>query len=173
MTKSPMLWGAGLACALGGAVAGNALGSTPVLDRSTIGSFYQSHGTVEGLAPPREAPPDHYPLVTRAGTIPVGELSMRGLYSQRRYRALAYYTGYLPAEATIEEYPSDWDQRYAAFDEIHQSREPSAGADLRHETADAAAHSAEPPLQLAAGPATVNPEGNAKLIDVKATLAMR
>lgn len=173
MIKSPMLWGAGLACALGGAaVAGNALGSTPILDRPTFGSYYQSHDIAEGIEAAREPLPDHYPLVTRAGTIPVGELSMRGLYSQRRYRALAYYTDYVPAEATSDEYRSDWDQRYAALDESQQIGDPSPGTDLRDDAADASSTPAEP-LQLAAGPANVSSQGNARLVDVHATLAMR
>ena len=87
MTKSPVLWGAGLACALGGAVAGTALGSTPVVDRPIIGTFTQAHDSAslsrgDGAA----ALPDHYPLITRHGTIPVEQLAERGLYSQTRFR---------------------------------------------------------------------------------------
>lgn len=170
MTKSPMLWGAGLACALGGAIAGNALGSTPVLDRSTIGSFYQAHETAPGDQAQREPLPDHYPLVTRAGTVPVGELSMRGLYSQRRYRALAYYADYVPTEAMLDDRRTEWQPMgYARADE---PIEPSSEAIARHDAERGSAEPAEA-LQLAGGPATVQGEGNAKLVDVKAVLAMR
>lgn len=172
MTMSPMLWGAGLACALGGAIAGNALGSTPILDRPTFGSFYQTHQGAEWHEVDEESPPDHYPLVTRDGVVPVGELSMRGLYSQRRYRALAYYTDFMPTEASIEEYPSDWDKRYAAFDDAGKIAEPSPSAAMPDASTDTAPAPAVP-LQLAAGPASVSSEGNAKMVDVQATLAMR
>ena len=169
MTMSPMLWGAGLACALGGAIAGNALGSTPPLDRSTIAMLYQTHETTEGMSAEGERPPDHYPLVTRNGTVPVGELAMRGLYSQRRYQAYLYAADYAPAEAVYEDYQPGEEWR----DE--RTREALAAADAANHSEFAADAEKEAvlPLQLAAGPATVSPEGNAKLIDVQATLAMR
>ena len=164
MTKSPVLWGAGLACALGGAIAGNALGSTPPLDHSIVASFYQTHETSEQPARDNEPLPDHYPLVTKAGTVPVGELSMRGLYSQRRYRAFAYAADYGPSDAHVDEwrYREDWrpqvtDEALAIGDPVPEPV-PSEAAE---------------PLQLAAGPASLAPEGQAKTVDVNAALAMR
>lgn len=169
MTVSPMLWGAGLACALGGAIAGNALGSAPPLDRSTIATYYQTHETTEGLAPEGERPPDHYPLVTRSGTVPMGELAMRGLYSQARYRAYLYAADYKPAEAVYQEYQPGEEWRdaptRAALALGDPAPEPGPEADAESEASE--------PLQLAAGPASVDPEGRAKLVDVNATLAMR
>ena len=166
MTKSPMLWGAGLACALGGAIAGNALGSTPVLDRSTVADFYQVHETAEPTARQGEPPRDHYPLVTPSGTVPVGELAMRGLYSQRRYRAFAYAADYAPSEMDVEEWQPNDDWRPRARDEALAIGDPKP---------EPAGNESEPaePLQLAAGPASIPGEGKAKVVDVNATLAMR
>lgn len=163
MTKSPMLWGAGLACALGGAIAGNALGSTPMLDRSTVADFYQSHETTEKEAAAGEPLPDHYPLVTKAGTVPVGELAMRGLYSQRRYRALAYAVDYVPSQVHVAEwrYTDDW--RPQSEDKAVAVGDPAPEPDVQDQASE--------PLQLAAGPASI--DGQAKTVDVSAALAMR
>ena len=166
MTKSPMLWGAGLACALGGAVAGNALGSTPVLDRSTIATFYQTHESAEPLAREGQPLPDHYPLVTLNGTVPVGELAMRGLYSQARYRAYAYAVDYVPSEVHVEEWQPNEDWRPQVTDE------PLAIGDPAPQPAVPESDAVEP-LQLAAGPASIAGEGQAKTVDVNAALAMR
>lgn len=162
MTKSPILWGAGLACALGGAFAGNAVGSTPPLDRSTIAMIYQSHVGAVQDARPRELLPNHYPLVTMQGTVPVTELATRGLYSQRRYRALFQAVDYTPVQSEAATDPAE---AYAGY----QTPGESAQAGDTQPTEVPAQ-----PLQLAAGPATVAiTRGNAKLIDVQATLAMR
>ncbi len=167
MTKSP-IWGAGLACVLGGAVAGNALGSTQPLDRSTIQTFYQSHEMAEGRAEEAVRPPDHYPLVTRNGTVPVGELATRGLYSQARYRAYLYPAEYAPAEVGYEEYRPGEEWRDAP------TREALALGDPHVQTEDAMTESdGAEPLQLAAGPANVESVGQAKMVDVNAALAMR
>lgn len=165
MTKSPVLWGAGLVCALGGAIAGNALGSTPPLHRSTVAMMYQSHDIAIRDATAREPLPDHYPLVTRRGTVPVAELSTRGLYSQARYRAYLHAADYDQAELAAADYRPDEELvRYQGTDQSIRIGDPDVG----RERADPA------PLQLAAGPATVATlQGNAKLIDVEATLAMR
>lgn len=169
MTRSPILWGAGLACALGGAVAGSALGSTPMLDRSTIASLYTVHDTAYGHKAAADAPPDQYPLVTREGTVPVAELGTRGLYSQARYRAYAYAMNRLSAETETAEWQPD-----AQFAHYESSDEGPRGGDA--EIPVEAGHDEQvrsEPLELAAGPATVTAPGHAKLIDVQATLAMR
>lgn len=161
MTKSPMLWGAGLACALGGAVAGNALGSTPPLDRSTIAMMYQSHETTMPDAADRLPPPDHYPLVTRQGTVPVAELSTRGLYSQRRYQAVLYAADYGPSELAVADYgPGEDLVRYEGRDEAVRIGDPPPSE-------------AAEPLDLAEPATMAATQGNARLIDVEATLAMR
>lgn len=164
MTKSPKLWGAGLACALGGAIAGNALGSTPVLGRATVADFYQTHQTTEQQARQSKPLPDHYPLVTRAGTVPVGELATRGLYSQRRYRAFADAAGYVPPEVDVEAWQPGEDWRPQAKDEALAIGDPAP---------QPAAIDAAEPLQLAAGPANLSSEGQVRTVDVNAALAMR
>lgn len=167
MIRSPMLWGAGLACALGGAVAGTALGSTPILDRPALGTYYQSHemapasSTVE-----RRVLPDHYPLETRDGTIPVAALADRGLYSQRRYRAL--YASYENPQAQFAEasYHVQADEpRFPSHDDGLSIGDPAPE--------QAAPTEAEPPLDLATGPSTLTAAGRAKTIDVETALAMR
>ena len=168
MTKSPMLWGAGLACALGGAVAGTALGSTPILDRPVFGSFYQSHNDTATAAQAERQLPDHYPLVTREGTVPVAQLAERGLYSQSRYRAYVY-ADYTPPEVQLDEYRPGEEWRDEATREAYAmaDRATSPGPSGEPET------KASEPLQLAAGPANVEGHGDAKLVDVNAALAMR
>lgn len=156
MARSSILWGVGLTCAVGGAWAGNALGSAPITDRSTIGMFYQSHETAYADGENQRALPNHYPLVTRTGTIPVAELSDRGLFSQARYSA----------HRVAADYAADG---------------PGPGLDEmdREEMAPAQYHSAVvvpearpvQPLAMDDGPAQI--AGRAKTIDVQATLAMR
>lgn len=168
MTRSPILWGAGLACALGGAVAGNALGSTPVLDRSTIGMFYQQHQTAYADPAPRQPLPDHYPLVTKNGTVSVAELSTRGLYSQARYRAYLQAADYAEAEVAYEEYRPDSEWRDEETRAVFAMADPAQAEPAAEPPGEAAA-----PLQLAAGPADVTGGGQAKLVNVSAALAMR
>lgn len=165
MTKSPILWGAGLACALGGAVAGNALGSTPVLDRPTVGAFYQQHDLDYNEAT-QEPLPQHYPLVTREGTVPVAALSDRGLYSQRRYRAVAVAAEYTPAEAEALSSYEPTPVSYSSGDESLAVGDPGPGRAITGDMQPVAAS----PLQLEA-PATVRASGNAKTVSVTLALA--
>lgn len=159
MTIALHVLGAGLACAVGGAIAGNALGSAPVLDRSTLTTLYQSHETVAKAESDRTLP-DHYPLVTRAGTVPVAALSERGLYSQARYRAFMAVD-----DAPRQPEPAAWEPENWA--------EPAPPAP-EQATDEPAFEEAEPaePLQLAAGAAGVTATGGAKLVKVSAALAM-
>ncbi len=155
MNKSPILWGAGLACALGGALAGNAVGSTPVTDRSTIAMFYQAHKAAFADRDERRALPNHYPLVTRNGVVEVAQLSDRGLFSQSRYR---------PTHAAVA---------YASADD----RDPGPGLEEGYASSPAQAspiiEASAPaePLSLAQGPSQI--AGQARIIDVQAALAMR
>lgn len=161
MMSSPILWGAGLACALVGAVAGSAVGSTPMLDRSTIAELASvGSGGGEaggGASAARNALlPDHYPLVTRQGTVPVAALSTRGLYSQKRYQVAMLYND---GEAAMHDAPYDPDA-----DGLHYASEPpSLGA---------VPAMPDGPHEVSAGPATDQHDGEAKIIDVSATLAL-
>lgn len=164
-----MMWGAGLACALGGAVAGTALGSTPVLDRPTIGAFYQSHDQAAGsLAAEERVLPDHYPLVTRNGTVSVAELADRGLYSQRRYRAVFYAVDSGPGYA-----PASYEPDQPRYTDEDPALRVGDAADARPNSQWVERDAAPEPLQLAAGPATIAASGQAKTVNVEAALAMR
>lgn len=90
MSRSPLLWGAGLVCALGGAIAGTSLGSSPLVAASATAEYYQQHEFSSARLPDAGAAamPDRYPLVTPKGTVPVAQLSERGLFSQARYRVI-------------------------------------------------------------------------------------
>lgn len=164
MTRSPMVWGASLACALGGAFAGHAVGSTPVLMPSELETYYQNHESSAGFDNARTALPDHYPLVTRAGTVPVAALSDRGLYSQRRYQATIMAADYGPMENS-DPVPSDqWRDDALATD--------IPGDGMNTQAREPADNGVEP-LTLAAGPAAVEPVGKAKIVNVAAMMAMR
>ncbi|WP_205958281.1 hypothetical protein [Qipengyuania sediminis] len=153
------LWGAGLAVALGGALAGNALGSVPILDRSTLQTYYQSHDDSMGEEPD-EVLPDHYPLVTPEGTVPVAALSERGLYSQARFRAFAHAYSGDPGPAPLPDYPEPAEAAAEARPVLAMAEDPPTAAEAP----------APAPLRLAAGPAAVAAAGQAKLIDVALTL---
>ena len=90
MNLSPVFLGTCLACALGGAIAGTSLGSTPVLARADTDTMQPSGSPAidhsVAVSQSTQPSPDHYPLVTPRGTVAVANLSERGLYSQTRYR---------------------------------------------------------------------------------------
>lgn len=155
MTKAFILWGTGVACVLGGAATGTALGSTEVADRATLEMYYQSHengSAVMGRAADRKLP-DHYPLVTRSGVVPVEQLADRGLFSQARYRDFDE-SGDDMAVAVYAD--SDFGPRFVDM----ELAPPQDSVD-----ADAA------PAQPLSPPGIAN--GQARLIDVQASLAMR
>lgn len=172
MPQSPILWGAGLACALGGAIAGTTLGSSPLIAAGTSAAYYQSHESGVGQDGEGRVLPDHYPLVTRNGTVPVSQLSDQGLYSQARYREMygsASDTGDRYAFADV---PAD-EPRFQRADQSASIGEATAPREAEYAPVPAAAP--PPPLALADGPATVSSAngGSAKMIDVRAVLAMR
>ena len=167
MTKSPILVAAALACALGGAAAGSALGSTPVTDRSIVGDYYQTHASADTDVAPQGYLPNHYPLVTRQGTVPVAELATRGLYSQARYRAYAETADHRAMElANVADGP-------APFSAETNTHTPERGDSSDRSDQPETRHAPAAPLHLAQGPATLRGEGGAKLIDVAASLALR
>lgn len=172
MSQSPMLWGAGLACALGGAIAGTTLGSSPLIAAGTAAAYFQSHERGVGQDGEGRVLPDHYPLVTRNGTVPVSQLSDRGLYSQARYREMYGSPPEMSERYVMADIPAD-EPRFQHADQSAAIGE--AASSNNKMTTTSAARTAMPPLALADGPATVSPAqgGSAKLIDVKAVLAMR
>lgn len=131
---------------------GNAVGSSPVTDRSTMEMFYQLHETAYADRQDERVPPNHYPLVTRSGLVPVAQLSDRGLFSQSRYRS------------------DDLALGYAGDDPGPGIAEVDTQSPSSVQFVEEASYSS-PPLALADGLAQVT--GQAKTIDVQATLAMR
>jgi hypothetical protein len=106
MDLSPRLLGVSAAVLVAGIAAGAALGTVPPM---------QQRGTAEWLPEARPVAfahrrqadlPDHYPLVTRAGTIEVHELGERGLYRQARY-AWRQLDAYYPEEEDWAGHDSD------------------------------------------------------------------
>ena len=89
MRVLPYFVGAAFVVAIGGAVAGGAIDTTPrkIHDSTTVPSNSISIGDRENA---RRISADHYPLRTQGETVDVAELRERGLYSQERY-AQSYY----------------------------------------------------------------------------------
>ena len=150
MNLSPVFLGTCLACALGGAIAGSSLGSTPVLARADTDTFapadvpanYQSVAASE----PNQPAPDHYPLVTPRGTVAIADLSDRGLYSQARYRANdAYVAVRLASDATDNDIMR---QVTAPVTDI-------GAASVKVTPTPQQAHATSKPLKLATGPVQI------------------
>lgn len=76
---------AALVAAAVGAVSGQAIGDTPILrDRSEhFGPSANKHDAPAERSAETDRPPDHYPLVTPNGTIPVAELALHGRMRDR------------------------------------------------------------------------------------------
>lgn len=108
MNLSPVFLGTCLACALGGAIAGSSLGSTPVLARADTDTFAPADVAASyqpiAVSEPNQPTPDHYPLVTPRGTVAIADLSNRGLYSQARYRANDEYVAVRLASDATDNY---------------------------------------------------------------------
>ncbi|MBO6767490.1 MAG: hypothetical protein JJ901_04180 [Erythrobacter sp.] len=76
-----------LAVVTAGAVSGSAIGSTPMLQRSVASHIPEAPpnaGVGDFKLDTRKRPPDHYPLVTPTGTIPVAALASHGRLRDRR-----------------------------------------------------------------------------------------
>ena len=178
MIASPLTWGAGAACLIGGAIAGTALGSTPVIDRTSIAAFYsQEQDTSSPMAPdsPEKQLPDHYPLITARGTVPVEQLSERGLYSQTRYQSHYSYAEYepydeaVPADYHIDDYaPPRQEPRYVARD---LSQNVGAEAPRLARRAESPPADVVVPLKLAEGPASISQTIRPLTIKVPAQLS--
>ncbi len=90
MTPPPIdrrWFAAAIAVVVAGAVSGSAIGTAPMLDRSDSSIPAASPRTEIGaFAFDRDqAPPDHYPLVTPTGTIPVAQLALHGRLRNARH----------------------------------------------------------------------------------------
>lgn len=176
MISSPITWGAGLACVVGGAIAGTALGSTPVIERASVAELLpQTSAFAADIAPTirSEQLPDHYPLVTRRGTVPVDQLAERGLYSQPRYRAFYAPLDYEPLSAIPDDYHID-DYRSQRDEPSYTARDNSAQLGERPappSQEETRRRDLVVPLRLAEGPATLGRTVQPIRIDVTAELA--
>ena len=171
MKITPQLLAAVAVVAIGGAVSGAAIGDSPVLPRSSQETLPEAQvsfvpGSHKTSA---ERPPNHYPLETKDGTIPVAELSLHG-----RYRDTAHARSMMRARDAEQNsvdhagnYYSDAEVERLAFAEDYGPRpvDPQQSAAARTEQA-----SAEPVTPEPADFVEMR-RGNAKSIDVAAALA--
>ena len=176
---SPRMMAALSVVAIGGATAGMTIGGSPMVMKG-VGGADPLAGN--GSAPasdayrPQAPQPDHYPLVTPTGTVPVAELALRGHLRNSRsswYREEPDYV--LRTDDFPDQYSDDELAQLAAFDSapeyrseqrnmrasqvtIHRGREAEQ---LRESTpAPVAAHSETPaarpqdaPVQIVVPPA--------------------
>lgn len=76
---------AALVFAAVGAASGQAIGDTPIIRKGTGDTLPSANVVTDDYShiANSERPPDHYPLVTDEGTIPVGELALHGRMRNR------------------------------------------------------------------------------------------
>ena len=96
MRVLPYFVGAAAVVAIGGAVAGGAIDTTPrkIHDSTPVASSNAFSSDRENT---RRIGANHYPLSTEDDTVEVAELRERGLYSQERY-ARSYYVDDIDTE---------------------------------------------------------------------------
>ena len=112
MRVLPWFIGAVVVVAIGGAVAGAAISTTPRQIHDSPTPLSGASTGIGGQASQRQAlNANHYPLEMQGETYEVGELRERGLYSQDRY-APRYYVG------ELDEGNPEFD--FAAADSAHR-----------------------------------------------------
>ena len=94
MQLSPWILGAGPAVLIAGVAGGAALGTVPPMQQRGVHELLPQAREIAFAGQPQADLPDHYPLITRAGRFEVGDLALRGLYSQARYN---YHRGWYAA----------------------------------------------------------------------------
>ena len=110
-----------------GALSGSAIGSTPILARSEsmIPEAPRNAGIGEFRLDTRKPPPNHYPLVTPTGTIPVTELARHG-----RLRDEWQAFGNHAEERTLLDADYGWELSDAEIDRLDQWQPSPARAGL-------------------------------------------
>ena len=117
MRALPYIAGAVAVVAIGGAVAGAAIDTTPRQIHDSIQTTGNNAIAFDRSDSRDAAPANHYALETRDGTYEVAELRERGLYSQDRYeRRFTSFDNY--AGGTVE----DFDYEAAAASEPRYDR---------------------------------------------------
>ena len=158
MRALPGIVGAIAVVAIGGAVAGNAIDTTPrkihaetpLPDRGPI-AFEEKHRPLPAA--------NHYPLKANGETYDVAELRDRGLYSQKRYASRFAYD-----DASAEpEFDFDAAQAEALQWEAEQRRAPSQQRRYTRQAQARARPAARRPLELDR-PATVGPAAQSQSI---------
>jgi hypothetical protein len=113
LLSSPSILTAVGAVAIGGAVAGATIGNSPVLSKGIGTSLPEqriNYAADAGLGETGVHTPDHYPLVTPDGTIPVAQLSLRGRLRDTRGSWNAREPDYIPLDA---DHPGEYPDQYS------------------------------------------------------------
>lgn len=152
MKPTAMLLSACVLAAIGGAVGGATINTTPI-QRAGVGApdFMRDPASFAGSADLNAEPalPDHYDIITPEGRIEVAELTANGIYAQKRFARYDDGTLPLPAEAPAD--PPVWVESWRPLSE----REPISEPEI-----------ATPPTS-----SLVEQPGQARIIDVAAELA--
>lgn len=106
----PYFVGAAVVVAIGGAVAGGAIDTTPrqIHDSPPVPA---GSGIAHDRSGPRSLTANHYPLETDGETVEVAELRERGLYSQDRYGGTYYADDFDMREEPFDFAAAEADQR--------------------------------------------------------------
>ena len=192
MKFAPHILGAVAVVGVAGALSGATIGDSPVLKKAHSDTMPEAPivraGDNARLA--AQNPPDHYPLKTAKGTVPVEELALRGRMRDRGgdlwWEGRDSDTRQLDAGYDFYETASperiEHERRLLAF---HAGRAPATSAQAEQPAKPARLSRAEAPLALAdpveleiASPApptaaAANRTGNSKTVDVVAVLDSR
>ncbi len=194
MKFTPQILGAVAVVAIAGALAGGAIGESPVLLRGQTDSLPEAPimSAADDAMRSDRRPPDHYPLETPNGTVEVAELALHGRLrdrggdlwwdgrSEEPVRMGAAYDFYETASPERIERES----RLLAFHEGHRGATQHPAIEQGRQRIDRPASRAEAPMALAepveveqAEPAPDPVEGpsigNSRTINVTAALERR
>ncbi|GMM92626.1 hypothetical protein [Qipengyuania sp. MTN3-11] len=136
--------------AIGGATAGMSIGASPMVAKGIGGSesFGREDGAISSaFYEPRPRQPDHYPLVTPQGTVPIAELALRGRLRNNRSGADWSEPEYIPAE---DDFPDQYS--LAELDDLARW-EPEPGY------ASGRPNDAAPPVRVHRGAESAAPVG--------------
>lgn len=179
MKTGYVLLGAAVLAAIAGALAGKAIGTSPVM-RNGAGGNLPSAPIVttanQGLRATRSTP-DHYAMVTPDGRVEAGEIALRGKLRKAHARPMPPGYGYDPARGLTPYSPAEL-SRLASEEALIAytsrppvERAPATGVPPDPQFPDAQVMPAQP------GEAVIEPPhksiGNAKVVDVDAALAER
>lgn len=170
MKATPVILGA---CALGivaGAAGGTAINTRPLANASdTIDQLPEAPTLRDGATGPAQALPNHYPLTTPEGTVPVTELAYHG-----RFRDTPRYGVHYEPDATIAyaDYETwsenDWAEKDWAAGRNHPGTTAHVAPSLQPVEPDLAAAPPQPVKPAAISGMTAS---GARMVDVASELA--